>query len=69
MTLYSMCVLCGVRSPVVLSVCSETFPNNDTKKCEQCHNECIGCCNQVIMHVCAPMSMCLPVRVYVCLVR
>ena len=62
MTLLCTCVLCehvGSCSPVVLSVCSDTFPNNDTKECEQCHDECIGCCDRVSACVHMTMSVCM----------
>lgn len=70
--LYCTCVCVGggrsgSHAVCCLSVCSGTFPNNNTKKCEQCHNECIGCCNQVCMYirVCICVSVSLYVPVYV----
>ena len=53
---------CGSR-PSVLLVCSDTFPNNDTRECEQCHDECIGCCDQVSVHISVSASQYL---LYMC---
>ena len=59
-SVHIVCAVCahGVKVIVVLSVCSDTFPNNDTMECEQCHDECIGCCNQVSACICVPVSVC-----------
>ena len=64
-SVHIVCAVCahGVKVIVVLSVCSDTFPNNDTVECEQCHDECIGCCNQVSAYVylcaCVCVSLCV----------